>query len=123
MALTVAAHNGSFCTQLHSSICAVIVFGVTLLSTINVWSVLLGPIWEWCAYIFVLGRFVCIMYILACVAISALFRLLIDLVWKRIPPINEDFFYVFLVISNLIVATYLGLFHLATGEGDIPVFR
>ncbi len=35
---------------------------------------------------------------------AIVFRLIVELIWKRVPPVNEDFFQVFLGVLNLLIS-------------------
>ncbi len=101
--------------------CWAIASSITLASSLNVWSYVIGPIWRLPAVFFYIYRFCTLVHIFFSLAEAALFRFLIDKVWRRIPPINEDFFLWFITLFNVAIGAFCSVLHLISGEGAIPV--
>ncbi len=97
--------------------------GVSAGSSINVWSYLIGPVSRPVALLFFVHRFATLVHVFFVLVETVVFRLAIDKFWRRIPPINEDFFALYLIILNPILGLVLSLVHLSTGEGFAHVYR
>ncbi len=53
----------------------------------------------------------------------AIIRFLIDIVWKRIPPVSDEFFSTFLLTLNTLLGMVFGWLSLITGEGGEVRYR
>lgn len=86
-------------------------------SSIVVGSVLIGPLGPISAGIFAtLGAFRVIFVLLSFIE-SVIVRFLILRVWKRHPPINEDFFALFALVFNYTLSAFFALFvYMSNGQ-------
>ena len=87
------------------------------------WSVLITPLWTALAYFYYYVRITVIYHIYFVVIESFGLRLLVDRVWKRPPPLNDEFFSVFLTIVNFVLGFWLCNQQLATWERGPIIYR
>ena len=71
---------------------------------IPIWSRTVGPVPVFLAYLSAVGIRVHALFHIAAALEAITFRMLLELVWKRVPPINETFFNHFFFWWNFIMA-------------------
>ena len=94
-----------------------------MFSTVNSWSQVIGPVWEPLAYIFCIGRSTIMANAMLSFTEAAIIRILTDSVWKRMPPIVDDFFQVFFTIANLLAGMIIAGTQLFTNESGSEIYR
>ena len=80
-----------------------------MLQTIQAWTVVIGPIIEPVGYFWYISRQFGTFFSLLVAVEASFFRLLIDRLWKRAPPINDEFFNRFLTLFNSVIALLIPL--------------
>ena len=94
-----------------------------IISTINAWSVLVGPAHHHLAILFYATRIICFVQFYLTGLEVTVYRILIDKYWKRIPPINETFFNVFLTLWNIGLGGLISAINYFTGESGLVIYR
>ena len=87
---------------------------------------MIGPVPDILGYVSLDGSRVYIIYVLLNTFESLVFRLLIQFLWKRVPPICEDFFQRFLTSFNLLMAflaTFENFFDRKAGATNINLIN
>ncbi len=90
---------------------------------LRIWFELLGPIKQFLAYVYyygyVLSYYICIFTVIE----TLILRLLIVWIWKRPPPLCDDFFQVFVRVFNIMLALLQGSQQFFTKEGGFLVYK
>ncbi len=87
------------------------------------WYAIISPLWSPLAYYYYLIHGVLILYCCFMVIETVIFRLLMIYAWKRIPPVQDDFFHLFLVLLSSMFSILIQLQRLVTKESFEVLFR
>ncbi len=83
----------------------------------------MGPAWTPLVYLYFFGRVAIVNHILLVASETLLLRILMDKVWKRMVPLNDEFFGTYLPFLNLLLGTWFAWQQLTTKEMGVVIYR
>ncbi len=108
---------------MYASIFYVLTYANLINAPLFVWHIFVGPLWTIFAYHYYIVHVSIFTMSVLILTETFVIRVMAEKVWKRMPPVQDDFFCFFLWIMNCLVTLFVAGKYYAAGQWGALIYR